>query len=144
MGHKFQYSKIWPIITGILFLVCLVIGFKADLTSVLDTSVYVTSITVSGAIFGSTLVWYCKKSQSENVYKLKVGLYKEVSKERLKFNERMMELKKEYSMSDDDVMNIENQSDMDEMMDESLSSAKTSLDTDMDNATTDPEIQTFG
>lgn len=122
----FTTSKIYVMVTGIIFLfvlffvMYLYLSNKIDNT--FDTAAIVTMITVTGGIFGSTLVWYSKKAASENHYKLRMALYRDASVTRLNFNEAMLKLKKEYDVTDEDIEAIENQGDMDEMMDSALSS----------------------
>ena len=74
--NKFQFSKLIVIVACTIFAVCLYKGFTVDFSTVIDMSFYVTSITVSGSVFLTTIVWYLKKSQSENNVKLKIELYK--------------------------------------------------------------------
>ncbi len=57
-----------------------------------------------------------------------MNLYKESMKIRLDYNEKMMKLKKQYSMTDSDVYDIENQSNMDEVSDNILNTAISELD----------------
>ena len=109
---KFQYSKLLPIITGIIFIGCLYHVFSVNLENYVDLTVMATCVTVSGGIFGSTILGYVKKAQSENNVKLKIELYKTASRERLKYNEQMMILKKKYEFSDEQIMELENESPM--------------------------------
>lgn len=85
--QKIQYSKQLPVFTGIIFICCLVRAFTMDFSNYMDLTVYATIITVSGSIFGSTIVWYMKKAQVENNVKLKIELYKTAFQEQLKYKE---------------------------------------------------------
>lgn len=142
MDKRLQYSKILPIVTGLIFIAVLIKGLSIDLDTMTDTAVFVTAITVSGGIFGATLKYYMNKSQAENVYKLKLGLYKEASKEHYKYNEKMYELKyrfkqiKEFDDELDDIIarNFE---------DSALSDAEMSLNDQMNNASESVEIERF-
>ena len=84
---KIQYSKLLPFITCFVFLICLYQTFITDFSSYVDLTLYATIITVSGSIFGTTIVWYMKKAQVENNVKLKIELYKTAFQEQLKYKE---------------------------------------------------------
>lgn len=142
MDKKLQYSKILPIITGIIFISVLIKGLSLDFEQLTDTAVFVAAISVSGGIFGATLKHYLNKSQAENVYKLKLGLYKEASKEHYKYNEKMYELKyrfKEMKAFDDEL----DDAMLSQFEDSALSDAETTIDTQMNNASQDVEIENY-
>lgn len=140
---KIQYSKLLPIITGIIFIGCLYHVFSIRLESYVDLTVMATCITVSGGIFGSTILGYVKKAQSENNVKLKIEMYKVASSERLKYNEQMMILKKKYEFSDEQIMELENDSPMDDYEVEALSSIQSIINMAENEAETPVEIQTY-
>lgn len=140
---KFQYSKLLPIITGIIFIGCLYHIFSIELENYVDLTVMTTSVTVSGGIFGSTILGYVKKSQSENNAKLKIELYKVASSERLKYNEQMMILKKKYEFSDEQVTDLENDSPMDDFSEKALSSIEDTLSMAESDAESPVEIQNY-
>jgi hypothetical protein len=140
---KFQYSKLLPIITGIIFIGCLYHVFSVNLENYVDLTVMATCVTVSGGIFGSTILGYVKKAQSENNVKLKIELYKTASRERLKYNEQMMILKKKYEFSDEQIMELENESPMDDYELEALSSIQSIVNMAESEAESPVEMQTY-
>lgn len=142
--NKFTYSKWLPITTGIVFIICLAIGFSVDASNVYDVSIFVTAISVSGAIWGTCIVNYSKKASSENAYKMKSAFYKEATRERLYFNEQMMILKQKYSMTDEDVMNIDESGESDEVMSNAFDDATSSLNANIEESETVSDIQSFG
>lgn len=139
---KIQYSKMIPIVTGLLFCICLYKAFNVDYSTVLDVSVYVTALTISGSGFISGIIWYLKKSQAENVFKLKIELYKQASREKLYYNEQMIVLKNKYILSDDEMMEYDD-STMDSFVESALSDVTSTADNAMDEATSPVELQTF-
>lgn len=139
---KFQFSKLLPLLTGIIFLVSIYSSFHIDYSSVMDTAVYCTALTISGGIFGTTIVWYLKKSQVENIYKIKMGLYQEVSKQQLTYNEKMYKLKKEYALTDMDTIEIDN-STLEEMKSEELNGLRNYVEDNMNEASQTIELQNF-
>ena len=140
---KIQYSKLLPIITVVIFVVCLYKGYTADFSTMLDVSFYVTAITLSGGVFGTCLVGYLKKSQSENAVKLKTELYKVASQERLHYNEQMMILKNKYMLSDEELSDIEADSPMDDFATNALSDVETFIDETQADADESIELQTY-
>ena len=140
---KLQYSKIIPIATGLLFCACLYTAFNVDYSTVLDVSVYVTALTISGSGFISSIIWYLKKSQAENVFKLKIELYKQASRERLHYNEQMIVLKNKYFLSDEELVEIENESPMDDFEESALSDVTMSTDEAMNDATSPVELENY-
>jgi hypothetical protein len=144
---KLTYSKLIVLITAIIFIVCLLLSFYAFLTStvdnVIDTTVLVTAITVSGGIFGSNLCWYSKKAAGENNYKLRMALYKDSTETRLKYNEEMMKLMKEYDISEEDIEKINDSTDIDDMMDNALNDTVSNLDENRDDCSSLNEMQNF-
>lgn len=144
---KVSWSKGQIVLTSSIFIFNL--GFvyymylSGRIETVLDTALLVSCVTVSGAIFGSNLVWYSKKAASENHYKLRMSLYENSSKVRLEYNEKMMKLMRQYNMSQEELEIINSTGDMDEMMDSALSSTISGLDTDMEDADSPNEMQSF-
>lgn len=141
--NKFQFSKILVILTALIFLFCIFKSISVDLSTAIDTTVYVTLVTVSGGIFGMTLKWYLMKSQLENSYKIQNGMYKDVMNYRLEYNTKMMELKNKYKITDDDISIIESESPMDDMSEEMLNKVTNNINTYTDDALQSPEIQTY-
>lgn len=140
---KLQYSKVLPVVTFIVFTVCLYKGYTADFSTMLDTSFYVTAITISSGVFGSTIVWYMKKSQAENTVKLKTELYRVASQERLNYNEQMILMKSKYMLSDEELMEIESDSPMDDFESNALSDIESSINDIQADADSSVELQTY-
>ena len=141
----FTTSKLHVISTGIIFVVTMIFVAILYLTGKIadgfDTAAIVSMITVSGSIFGSTLVWYSKKAAAENQFKLRIALYHDAAVTRLNFNEEMMKLKQKYDMSDEDIEEIESDGEADEMMDSALTSVIEGLDTARDTSESENTIE---
>lgn len=146
-SKKFTYSKLLIALTGFIFLSCVLfvvyLYLSDKIANTYDTTAIVTLITVSGAIFGSNLCWYSKKAASENHYKLRMSLYEDSSKVRLKYNEHMMDLMKKYKLTQADIDRINETGDMDEMMSAALDNAVTELDTQQNDADSTNNIENF-
>ncbi len=146
-SKKFTYSKLQVIITGTIFILCIIFVIALYLSNKIaneyDTTAAVSLITVSGAIFGSNLCWYSKKAASENHYKLRMSLFEDSAKVRLEYNEHMMQLMKKYNMSQADIDKIDETGDLDEMMNSSLDSIVSDLNTTQEDADSVNTIETF-
>lgn len=105
-----QYSKLLPILTGLFFGVTLGFSILEGL-SVTDygggSTIFVTALTVSGGVFGSSIIWYMKKAQVENVFKVKSTLYKTISEEQIRYAEEMLRLQEEYKVSQDKIRSLD-------------------------------------
>ena len=141
--QKIQYSKLLPIITGIIFIGCIYHVFSIDLENYVDLTVMATTITVSGGIFGSTILGYVKKAQSENNVKLKIEMYKVASSEKLKYIEQTMILKKKYEFSNEQLMELENDSPMVGFEEEALSDIMEVINMAESDAESPVEMQNY-
>lgn len=141
VNKRFQFSKIIIIIMLIIFIYTLyqAVNFQFNTNSYVDTAVFCTALTVTGGILGTNIIQYYKKASTENLPKIQTSLYEDTMKIRLDYNRQMMELQQKYNMSDDDIMNIENLSQMDEISDNVLNTAISELDMRSSDAHTDVE-----
>ncbi len=143
MNNKnFQYSKIITLISIIIFCGCIVRCFCMDISTVYDLSVYGIIITSSGALCATAVVWYLKNSQAEKVAKIRADIYRIISEEKYKYNEKMFELKARYEYTEEDISDIEEDSPFEELEQEAMDSLNSSVDDAMDEATSSIEIQT--
>lgn len=142
-NNKIQYSKIITLLTFILFCGCVIKCFRMDISTVYDLSLYATIITTSGALCLTSVVWYLKNSQAEKVANIKANTYKIISDEQYEYNRKMLELKSMYRYTDEDIMNIEDSSLLDELVEEALHSMNSSIDSAMEEATSSIEAQTL-
>lgn len=141
MNKKFQYSKILPLITFVLFCGCVIKCFSIDISSIYDLSVYTAIITSSGALCLTAIVWYLKNSQAEKVARIKSETYKIISEERYNYNEKMLALKAKYQYTEEDILEIENDSPLDELEQDALDSMNASIDNAMEEAVSSIEVQ---
>ena len=127
---KPRTSKIimWLFIALFIYVIYQGVQFNFSGTSYTDTAIFCACITAVGGIVGAIVTKYYNNSNAENIPRIQMNLYKESMKIRLEYNEKMMKLKKQYSMTDSDVYDIENQSNMDEVSDNILNTAISELD----------------
>lgn len=133
-NNKFQYSKMLPIATGLLFIAITIPCFIFPI----DSSIAMTTIGITGSVFGSSIIFYLRKAQTENSYKIRLSLYQEATKQRLFYNSNMMKLRKKYELDDYLVQEIENQNNL---MDDAFENLNSETNRALDDATTPIELQ---
>lgn len=139
--NKFQYSKILPLITFVLFFGSVVKCFSVDISSAYDLSVYATIITTTGTLCLTAIVWYLKNSQAEKVARIKADTYRIASEERYRYNEKMLKLQHKYKFTEEEITNVENNSYLDEFEQDALYSMNSSVDSAMEEATSPIDAQ---
>ena len=142
---KVTFSKGIPVVTGVLFILTLIVCIVCiNLNqNIFDTAVMVTAISVTGAIFGSSLIWYFKKAGSENQYKLRMSMYEDVVNQRLYFTEEMLKLRIKYCASEDDIAEIDAIGEIDDLMEETFQNMNNKMNQEQDEFETPNDIQTF-
>lgn len=75
-----KFLKIVLLITGAIFAGVLVCSFCANtvFNIAVDASIYVTAISVTGVIFGSSILWYFIDTAKRTAYDCKIYLRKEI------------------------------------------------------------------
>jgi hypothetical protein len=140
---KIQFSKLLTIGSLLLFIWTLLKGLYIDYTSVYDTTVYVTAITISGGIFGVCLKAYMSKSKAENIYKVQKTMYEDIMDIKLKYNQQMMKLIQEYQISQDEIDMNDMSNPISEGVDSIISDMKENVNNHLYDTKTEDEIETF-
>ena len=140
---KVQFSKFLTIGSLLLFVWSLLQGFTTDFTEMFDTTVYVTSITVSGGIFGMCVKAYMSKAKAENVYKVQRTMYEDIMKVKLQYNEEMMKLNQRYNMTQDDIDMVDSISPINDGVDSILNDMRENIDNHLYDTKTEDEIENF-
>lgn len=128
--------------SGVVFIATLFHCLNVDLSALYDTAVYVTAISVTGAVFGSTLVWYAKKAQAENVSRIKIEHVKETAKVEWELWQKKVQLQKELGLNvplDEGMEEFH----VDEELDNAVSKDNEYLDGQMDGSAADPELESY-
>jgi len=143
--REWQYSKAIVAITGVVFVCVLIFCFTRNIDSVYDLSLYTATVTVTGGVFGSALVWYEKKSQAENVSKIQLQHIKDTAKLEYAIYEKKLRLKKELGILCQSDIGMDDNGDfhIDEQVDGAVDRDSEYLSEKMNDATSDPEIQTY-
>ena len=140
---KIQFSKLLTIGSLLLFVWTLFKGLYIDYTSVYDTTVYVTAITISGGIFGVCLKSYMSKSKAENIYKVQKTMYEDIMGIKLRYNEQMMKLIKEYQVTQDEIDINDMSNPISEGVESVISDMKENVNNHLYDTKTQDDIETF-
>lgn len=140
---KIQFSKLLTIGSLLLFIWTLLKGLYIDYTSVYDTTVYVTAITISGGIYGVCLKAYMSKSKAENIYKVQKTMYEDIMDIKLKYNQQMMKLIQEYQITQDEIDMNDMSNPISEGVDSIISDMKENVNNHLYDTKTEDEIETF-
>lgn len=138
---RLQFSKLLTVGSLLLFIWALLKGFTTNFSEILDTTVYVTSITVSGGIFGMCVKSYMSKAKAENIYKVQRAMYEDIMKVKLQYNEEMMKLNRQYNMTQNDVDIIDSSSLIDD--NDVLNAMKESINNHLYDTKTEDDINNF-
>lgn len=143
--NKPRTSKVimWLFIALFIYVIYQGVQFDFARTSYTDTAVFCACITAVGGIVGAIITKYYNNSNAENIPRIQMNLYKESMRIRLEYNEKMMKLKQQYSMTDSDVYDIENQSNMDEVSDNILNTAISELDNKAAQSHEDVDVNSY-
>lgn len=127
---KPRTSKLLMYVFCALFIYAIIfcLNYNYSDSSIQDVSILGIALTVLGSIVGVIVCHYLNNSNSENIPKIQLGLYKEAMKLRLEYNEEMLKLRQAYGVTDDDISEIENDGDMDEITNNIMSNAISELD----------------
>lgn len=139
--NKVQYSKVWPLITTVVFIFVLIFCATRDADNIHDASLYVGMLSATGAVELTTIVYYMKNSWMEKVAAIKAGTIKTASQERLAYNKEMLMFLKENGLTREDLDLVEMDSPLDELDNEALESLNSSVNNAMDEASATPEAQ---
>lgn len=142
---KIRTSKLIMWLFIVLFIYVIYKGVNYDFSNVtyMDTAIFCACIASVTGILGAIVTKYLNNSNCENIPKIQMGLYKYSINLRLDYNEKMMQLKQKYSMTDDEVYEIENNSHMDEVTDSILNNSISELDNEFSQSCEDVSIQNY-
>lgn len=140
--QKPRTSKVimWLFICLLIYVVIEGVNYDFSSVTMIDASIFCACIASVGGITGAIITKYYNNSNAENIPKIQLGLYEKSMKIRLRYNEEMMKLKKQYEMTSDDIAEIESESNMDEITEGVLNSAISELDDKADKSHEDVEI----
>lgn len=141
-----EYSKILATASLIIFLITLLsslvfMGYLMLCTdvSLIDTAIFVTSISVTGSIYALTSKHYYNKSMMQNCANIRKGVYSEILNCRLSYNKEMLKLQNSYELEKDYIRDIDIENPFNEMSETALGRINHKLDETDDTSATDVE-----
>lgn len=137
---KLSFSKLTVVVTYVIFIFTLIFGFILA-NNERDTTFFVAAVGICGTILATNVVFYCRKSQAENIIKLRTQFVSSTSKTQIDTFEGMLKLKKEYQITDEELEELKTHTFLDEFTDNAILSTDSKLDTLEDSAETEIEIQ---
>ena len=115
----------------VLFIYVIYKGVNYDFSSVtyMDSAIFCACIVAVSGILGAIVTKYLNNSNSENILRIQLELFKKSMNIRLQYNEKMLKLQNKYGVTSEDVREIENDSHMDDVSESILNQAISELDT---------------
>ena len=115
----------------VLFIYVIYKGVNYDFSSVtyMDSAIFCACIVAVSGILGAIVTKYLNNSNSENIPRIQLELFKKSMNIRLQYNEKMFKLQNKYGVTSEDVREIENDSHMDDVSESILNQAISELDT---------------
>lgn len=135
---KYQFCKCIVVLMCIIFVLTLCYCLYLIQNSALDLTLGITAITVTGALFSSTIIWYMKKAQAENVIKLRMTYTEAAARIEYEVYEKKMRLKKELGMQDETEFE---ESVLDEMYTDAIHNDNAYFDSQFEEATSSQESE---
>lgn len=130
-SKKLRTSKIIMWLFIVLFIYVIYKGVNYDFSSVtyMDSAIFCACIVAVSGILGAIVTKYLNNSNSENIPRIQLELFKKSMNIRLQYNEKMLKLQNKYGVTSEDVHEIENDSHMDDVSESILNQAISELDT---------------
>ena len=130
-NKKLRTSKIIMWLFIVLFIYVIYKGVNYDFSSVtyMDSAIFCACIVAVSGILGAIVTKYLNNSNSENIPRIQLELFKKSMNIRLQYNEKMLKLQNKYGVTSEDVREIENDSHMDDVSESILNQAISELDT---------------
>ena len=130
-SKKLRTSKIIMWLFIVLFIYVIYKGVNYDFSSVtyMDSAIFCACIVAVSGILGAIVTKYLNNSNSENIPRIQLELFKKSMNIRLQYNEKMLKLQNKYGVTSEDAHEIENDSHMDDVSETILNQAISELDT---------------
>ena len=130
-SKKLRTSKIIMWLFIVLFIYVIYKGVNYDFSSVtyMDSAIFCACIVAVSGILGAIVTKYLNNSNSENIPRIQLELFKKSMNIRLQYNEKMLKLQNKYGVTSEEVHEIENDSHMDNVSESILNQAISELDT---------------
>ncbi len=143
MDKKVTYSKALPIITGLVFIGVVLYVILNPAADYYTANTHVTAITASAGCFTGVCVWYMKKAQAENAYKLQMELYKEQAGLELENLRQRLAIQREFQIGKDEIDRERIDSQLDDIVQDSFRKARNTVDNAESEAGASAELSQY-
>lgn len=140
---KIEFSKIITLLSMVQFYVVLIASYTYKVDSYVDVGFIATAITVSGGMCATCISYMLKKSQSENLIKIRMGMYEDVKEIELEYNRQMLKYQQKYHMTDEDIYNLKENSNLDDFSAEVISETNSEMVERTVDANSDIQTDTY-
>lgn len=143
--RKLRTSKLimWLFILLFIYVVYKGVNYNFSSVTYMDTAIFCACVASISGILGAIITKYYNNSNTENLPKIQMVLYKESMALRLQYNEEMMKLKCKYGISQEEVEEIDQDSHLDEISESILNTAISELNEKAIEAHQNIEIQNY-
>lgn len=142
---KVRTSKLilWLFIALFVYVICKGVNYDFSGAAYVDTAIFCACIASVSGISGAIVTKYLNNSNSENIPRIQMALYKESMNIRLEYNEKMLALKQQYHVNDFEIDEMEGASHLADVSDSILNQAISELDARSSQAHEDVSIQSY-
>ena len=130
-SKKLRTSKIimWLFIVLFIYVIYKCVNYDFSSVTYMDSAIFCACIVAVSGILGAIVTKYLNNSNSENIPRIQLELFKNSMNIRLQYNEKMLKLQNKYGVTSEEVHEIENDSHMDDVSESILNQAISELDT---------------
>ena len=134
------FSKIIIVISFFIHIIMLLTGFILLLNGY-DTTYILGSSGITGTVLLTSIIFYYKKAQAENIIKNRIGFINASADVQIKIYKEILKLKKKYELTDEELDFIKQQISTANFTEEAISSANEKLDSLQEESEANIELQ---
>lgn len=146
-----SFSKLIAIVNIVLFIFTLITSFGImiylsinNLGETVDYALCISAIGVVAGLLGLTMRSYYSKAGLENVAQIRKSVYREVMDVRLEYDQKVLELRQQYGVSQEEIDEIEDNGPFKEMSENVLGQTTNKLDEVDTLNEAEPEVESYG
>ena len=102
-----------------------------------DFAIFGTGLTTTAGLAGATQKYYYNKAGLENVNKIRIGSYKEIMDIRLQYDREILNIQREFGVSQEDIMMMESNTIFANASDEMINNVNNKLNQSAEDNSSD-------
>lgn len=106
-------------------------------TNMYDFAIIGTALTTTAGLAGATQKYYYNKAGLENVNKIRIGSYKEIMDIRLQYDKEILNIQREFGVSQEDIMMMESNTIFANASDEMINNVNNKLNQSAEDNSSD-------